>query len=111
MLEKQKEDEVLIGEEVKDTFEVEKEEIEVVSREEMVDNLGEEAVAKIESEAIEYKNELNDSIKKQYQGKEIITEGNREVNGKVFINIRLIDGSTHDLTSEEYSLQVTNSVV
>lgn len=43
---------------------------------------------------------------KKYMGKEVLAEGEREVNGKKYIHIRLIDGSTHDLTEEDYKLQV-----
>ena len=43
---------------------------------------------------------------KTYMGKEVISEGTRMLNGKEYITIRLSDGSTYDLTSEEYELQV-----
>lgn len=44
---------------------------------------------------------------KFYAGQEVISEGTRTVNGKDYKHIRLLDGSTYDLTSEEYALQVT----
>jgi len=41
-----------------------------------------------------------------FNGKEIVSDGIREVNGKEYHHIRLADGSTQDLTDEEYTLQV-----
>lgn len=46
---------------------------------------------------------------KQYMGKEIISESTRIVNDREYIHIRLIDGTTHDLTSEQYALEVTEN--
>lgn len=41
-----------------------------------------------------------------YMGKPIISEDTREVNGKTYNVVRLEDGSTHDLTVEEYEREV-----
>ncbi len=46
-------------------------------------------------------------VYKKYMGKNIISESTREVNGKEYIYIRLEDGTTHDLTEDDYKLQVT----
>lgn len=43
---------------------------------------------------------------KTYMGKKIISENNRELNDKTYIEIRLEDGSTHDLTSDQYEAEV-----
>jgi hypothetical protein len=78
----------------------------ILSREEMVAEVGEEEVAKIESEAEEIGVENILITSKTYMGKEILAESSRTVNDKEYIHIRLADGSTYDLTEEEYKLQV-----
>ena len=44
---------------------------------------------------------------KIFEGKQIISEGTRTVNDKKYNVIRLIDGSTYDLTDEEYSEKIS----
>lgn len=44
---------------------------------------------------------------KLYDGKRVISEGVREVEGKVFHTLRLEDGSTYDVTDEDYETKVT----
>lgn len=56
---------------------------------------------------VETHNHPDGTKPKFYQGKEVLSEGTHEVNGKEYKTIRLVDGSTYDLTDEEYALQVT----
>lgn len=51
--------------------------------------------------------ETLESTVKTYEGKEVISDGFREVNGRDFHHIKLSDGSSYDLTEEEYALKVT----
>lgn len=44
---------------------------------------------------------------KMFEGKQVISDTNREVNGKSYHTVRLEDGSSQDLTDEEYDLKVT----
>lgn len=43
---------------------------------------------------------------KTLEGKEIISETSRLVNDKRYHHLRLVDGTTQDLTDEEYELKV-----
>lgn len=47
-----------------------------------------------------------DAEEKHYGGKLVISDGFREVNDRRFHHIRLEDGSTNDLTDEEYDKNV-----
>ena len=49
---------------------------------------------------------INDIQTKFFEGKEVISEGTRTVNDKPYHVIRLADGSTYDLTYEEYKLKI-----
>ena len=60
----------------------------------------EETVAPAEEAPIE------ETIVKFYQGKVVLTEGTRELEGKVYHSIRLEDGSVYDLTNEQYAIEV-----
>lgn len=44
--------------------------------------------------------------KKLYMGKEVISDTTREVNGVTYHVLRLEDGSTHDLTVEDYATHI-----
>lgn len=44
--------------------------------------------------------------RKFYEGKVVISDGTREVNGITYHAIRLEDGSTYDLTAEDYKMKV-----
>ncbi len=45
-------------------------------------------------------------VKKTLEGKEVISDTTRTVNEKKYHHVRLLDGSTQDLTDEEYALKV-----
>lgn len=42
-----------------------------------------------------------------FEGKVVLSEGTRTVNDKLYHTIRLVDGSSYDLTDEEYELKIT----
>lgn len=44
---------------------------------------------------------------RMYRGQQVISTGHRELNDKTYHTVRLADGSTEDLTSEEFAAQVT----
>lgn len=44
---------------------------------------------------------------KSFEGKEIVSDVTRDVNGKTYHHIRLLDGTTQDLTDEEYASKVS----
>lgn len=53
------------------------------------------------------KDEVEDiSSSKIFKGQEVISDGTREVEGKTYRHIRIADGTTYDLTEEEYLTEV-----
>lgn len=52
-------------------------------------------------------NKLNPTSPKTLDGKEIISDVSREVNEKTYHHVKLLDGSTQDLTDEEYKAKVS----
>ena len=45
-------------------------------------------------------------VNKHFKGQEIISDTIREVNGKFYKHISIGDGSSYDLTDEEYLLEI-----
>jgi len=48
-----------------------------------------------------------DAPRRMYRGQEVISIGTRELNDKTYHTVRLADGSTEDLTDEQFALEVT----
>lgn len=45
-----------------------------------------------------------------FEGKQVISDTIREINGKEYHTIRLSDGSSQDLTQEEYELKIASQI-
>lgn len=74
---------------------------------EVVDDEQEEEDDKVEVEETAYLPEnVTPSVALVYNGQEVVSNGIREVNGIEYHSLRLADGTTTDVTDEEYETMV-----
>lgn len=45
-------------------------------------------------------------VRKTFHGQEVISDGHREVEGKKYRHVKIADGSTYDLSEDEYQFNV-----